>query len=171
MEFKNWLIKNASISGGIILFLAIILLFLGNDISGRVQGIREKNSAMTARLYAMESLASLKTDAEKATNLRGTLESFLPAKDQIIKFSKALENFAKNRKMDFGFAFESEISGTENSPGMNNFTMTSGGSYSDFIELMKFMERGKYVIGINYSELKEKGDKYEILIKGKIFSQ
>ena len=61
-------------------------------------GNKGKNSAMTARLYAMESLASLKTDAEKATNLRGTLESFLPAKDQIIKFSKALENFAKTER-------------------------------------------------------------------------
>ena len=171
MEFKKWLIKNISVTGGIILLLIIFILFLGNDISKRVGIISEKNSGMATRLYAMESLASLKIDAEKAGNLRGTLESFLPTKDQIIKFSKALENFTKNKKMDFGFAFESETPGAENSPGTNNFVITSGGSYSDFIELIKFIEQSGYFIGINYLELTGRSSGYGILIKGKIFSQ
>jgi len=172
MELKNWIIKNIALAGGIILTLLILIFLLGNNISGRTVGIKNKNRDLAARLHAIESLSSLKTDAEKTAALRGALENLLPAKDQLIKFSKTLENYAKNNKMDFGFAFESEIPGAENTPGINNFILTSGGDYSNFLRFLNSIEQSKYLVKINYLELTEKeNSKYGILIKGKVFSQ
>jgi len=171
MEFKNWLTKNIGITAGISLALLILIFFLGNDISKRATEIKEKRTDLATRLYSIESLTSLQTDSEKATRLQSTIETSLPAKDQLINFSKALENFTKANKMDFGFAFESEIAGAENTPGINNFTLTTAGNYPNFLKFLNYAENSKYFVGFNSFNLEKAADKYKILIKGKVFSQ
>jgi len=171
VEFKNWLIKNSVIASAIILALLMLIIFLKIDIDKRVAEIKNKRLDLATRLYSLESLTLLRADAQKAETLRVTLENSLPSKDSIIGFVKNLEGIAKANNVGFGFAFESEVPGTETEPTANLFTMHSSGSYSNFLRFLKAMELGKYYINFNYLDLSQKGKDYEVQIKGRVFSQ
>jgi len=171
MEFKNWLIKNSIIAGAIILALILLIFFIKADISGRTAEIKSQRQDLTARLYSLESLTLLKADSKKAEALRANLENSLPTKDSVIGFTKTIENFAKSNGMGFGFAFESETLGTINSPSANNFTITSSGSFQNFLRFLKAMEQSKYYVNFSYLDLSQKAKEYSVIIKGRVFSQ
>lgn len=171
MEFKNWLIKNSVIAGAIILALIVLILFIKADISKRTTEIKLQRQDLTTRLSSLESLTLLKADSKKAEALRAGLESSLPTKDSVISFTKTLENFAKSNGVGFGFAFESEVQGTENYPSVNSFTITSSGSFQNFLRFLKAIEQSRYYVNFSYLDISQKAKEYGVIIKGKVFSQ
>lgn len=171
MEFRQWLTRNI---GGTILGLLIItafIFFLAKDISNRTETIKERRRELTSRLQAFGSLALLRSDAERAGKLFVELQNSLPQKDQLIGFSKALEGFAKNNQLDFGFFFEAEAVSTDVLPGRNEFKVTSSGSYANFIRFLKKIEESQYFVNFNLFDLAQKGKEFDILMRGGVFSQ
>lgn len=172
MEFKQVLIRNGIIGGTLILITVILLLFLKGDISDRTMKIQNQRKDLASRLSIVESLAALRKDSVKAENLLTTLQNSLPTKDQLFGFSRALENSAKSNQLGFGFSFETEIAGTDSTPGINNFIFTVSGSYANFIRFLKSIETSNYFVDFNSFDLSQKGNNnYEIISRGNVFSQ
>lgn len=171
MEFKQWLLKNIGVAAGVSFILALLILFLGGDISNRVRKIKSQRRDLITRSQSIESLASLRADASRAEKLLESLQNALPTKDQLIGFSKTLEKFAKNNRLDFGFSFGAETPSTNAAPGANEFVLTSGGAYANFIRFLKAVEESDYFVSFNSFDISRKGERFEILAKGKVFSQ
>ena len=172
MEFRNWLIRNLSISGGVIALLIIAVLLAGNDLSRRADKIQNSRQELSVRLKSFNSLVALRANASEAAKITSVLQLALPAKDQLIGFSKVLEGYAKNNKLGFGFSFESETKAAEKIPATNSFTLTSSGPYSQFIRFLRALEGGAYSVGFDSFDLNRRaGEDFDILIKGKVFSQ
>lgn len=170
-DFKKWLLWNAGGAAAGAVILIIFLLLLGNDLSRRVSLIQTERQQLAARLQSIESLISLRSGSDRAAKQQAILEKALPNKDQLIGFSKELEQLAKSNQLGFGFSFESETAGTETAPGKNNFTMTLGGSYPNVIRFLKATENSKYYITLNLVEINLKEKEYQTVMKGQVFSQ
>ncbi|OGY63934.1 MAG: hypothetical protein A3I89_00550 [Candidatus Harrisonbacteria bacterium RIFCSPLOWO2_02_FULL_41_11] len=173
MEFRHWLLKNLGVSAVVFLALAGFIILSGRDISGKAAIIQVRRQEVAQRLKALESLALLRADAKQAEKLLEKLHSALPAKDQLIKFSKNLESFAKKNGLGFGFAFESETKSTETMPGANNFVVTVSGNYENFTKFLKLIEQSDYFVNFESFNLLSEGDKkgYAATLRGKVFSQ
>jgi len=171
MEFKQWLLKNGTVALAAIIFLITLLLLLGQDISSRTTAIKKQREELFLRSQALNSLAFLRSDAEKSERILVALKNLLPTNDQLINFPKSLEDLAKNNQLGFGFTFNSEESSTEKKPGINNFTLTLSGTYNNFLNFLKTMERGKYFIGFDLIDLNKKDKDFHIIMRGKVFSQ
>ncbi len=171
MEFKQAIIRSLAVAFALIAALSLLLLLIGNDISARVKNIQSNRQELSFRLQSLESLASLRSGSERASKILETIQNFLPPRDQLVGFSKVLENFAKNNQLGFGFQFESERQSTETVPGINNFILTSSGGYSNFLRFLKAAEDSKYFIGFNSLDILKKDKDFQMLIKGSVFSQ
>ena len=170
-DFQKWLIWNVGGSTAAIAVLVILLLLLGSDISKRASAIRNERQGSAFRLQAVESLVLLRSGAGQAEKQKIILEDSLPDKDQLVGFSKQLESIAKNHQLGFGFSFESETAGSETAPGTNNFTMTLGGAYQNFLRFLKAVEDSKYFVAFDFFDINLKDKEYQIIIKGRVFSQ
>lgn len=172
MDFKRWLLVSGSISGGAILALSVLIFLTGKDISRRANTIFSQRQELTLQLRVFESLASLRSGAEQANKLLPYIQDILPVKERLIEFPKQLESAAKNNQLGFGFRFEAETKGSDKEPGTNGFVLTSYGSYQNFIRFLKFIENGKYFTGFDSFDLNRRAENnFEIIIKGKVFSQ
>lgn len=172
-DFKQWLIWNAGGGGAAVGLLIIFLLLVGSDISSRAAGIGKNRENIKLRIQALNSLATLKTEAERADRLLPQLQNALPAKqsDRLLGFSKFLESGAKaNQLSNFGFAFENEVSSTETTPGINNFILTLSGQHSNLLKFLKSVESGSYFVGFMNLDLASREGKFDMTLKGRVFS-
>ncbi|MBI4991810.1 MAG: hypothetical protein HZB99_01175 [Candidatus Harrisonbacteria bacterium] len=170
-DFNRWLLKNIGVASGVILALVALTILLGNDISRRLDTVIRQRRDLVERSEVFNYLATLRFDSERAKKLSDQLQNSLPTKDQLIGFSKNLENLAKDNQLGFGFQFESEVLSTDLAPGINNFTITSNGSYSNFLRFLKAAESGQYFVNFTLLDLIQKGKEFEITMRGKVFSQ
>ncbi len=171
MEFKRWLLRNISLYLAGILAISGLLFFLGKDISGRVASIERQRLDLFARSQVLDSLLSLKSDSEKARELLGPLQDSLPAKDELIGFSRELEGLANNNQLDFSLRFGAELPATPTEPGVNSFTITGGGSYENFIRFLRGVENSGYFVSFDFFDLTRSARGHEIVIRGKVFFQ
>ncbi len=171
MEFKQAIIRSLSVAFALIMALSLLLLLIGKDISGRVKKIQNERQELSFRLQSLESLAALRSGSEKANKIFSAIQDFLPPRDQLVGFSKILENFSKSNQLGFGFQFESENPPTETDPGINNFILTSSGAYPNFLRFLKAAEDSKYFIGFTSFDISKKDKDLQMLIKGRVFSQ
>ena len=172
-DFKQWLIWNAGGGAAVVGLLVFFLLLIGSDISSRSAGIGEDRHDIKARVQALNSLVTLKTEAERADRLLPQLQNALPAKqsDRLLEFSKFLESIAKaNQLSNFGFAFENEVSSTETTPGINNFIVTLAGQHSNLLKFLKSIENGSYFVSFANLDLTAKEGRFDMMLKGKVFS-
>ncbi len=170
-DFKQWIIWNAGGGAAVLAVLFILILSVGGDMSSRAGKIRMQRQDLEVRLQSFNSLISLRAGADRAGRLLPQLQNSLPSKDQLISFSKYLETQAKQNNLTFLFSFDSETPSTDSVPGINGFSMTLNGAYADYVRFLKSVEGGKYFINFGSMDISEKGNRFEILIKGKVFSR
>jgi len=171
LDFRRWLLRNIGVSVSVVLVFAILIILLANDISHRADTIVQQRQDLVRRSEAFNYLATLRFDSEKAKELSGKLRNSIPTRDQLINFSKNFEGLAKNNRLDLGLFFESEIPSTDLVPGINNFKITSRGSYSDFLSFLRSVEASQYFVNFTSLDLTQKGKEFEIAMRGKVFSQ
>lgn len=171
MEFKNWFLKQISISLTVILLLAALLLLIGRDISLKTANIKQQRQDFSLRSQALNSLAFLRSEAERSKNILKAIQDLLPQSDQLINFPKSLEGLAKNNQLSFGFSFNSETPAEENKPAINAFTLNLSGQYNNFLNFLKAVERSQYFVAFDFLDLNKKGADFEIIMKGRVFSQ
>ena len=170
-DFKSRLIKSSALFLGIAMAVAILIFLIGSDISSRAASINRQRQELSVRSRSLDVVAALRAEANKSDKILNYLETILPTRDQLISFSKTLERFAKNNQLGFGFAFTSETAASEKEPGSNSFLVTSRGIYPNFFSFLKSIENSNYFVNFNYFDLNKKDKDFEILMKGKVFSQ
>ncbi len=170
-DFKKWLLKNVGIGGAALAVLVVILLVLGGDIAGRVSDIQAKRQILLSRVTALNSLAALRTGAEKANALLPKLQDSLPTTDQLIGFSDYLDTTAQQHQLTFAFSFTDEIPGNATTPSTNDFVVTLTGQYTDFLAFLQEIESSKYFIGVTSVDVTARQSGYDMLLKGKVFAQ
>ena len=170
-DFKQWLIWNAGGGAAVLAVLFVLILSIGGDMSSRAGKIKMQRQDLEARLQSLDSLVSLRSGADRAGRLLPRLQDSLPSRDQLISFSKYLEAQARQNSLTFIFSFDTETPSTDAVPGINGFSMTLNGAYADYVRFLKSIEGGQYVINFGSMDISEKGNRFEILIKGKVFSQ
>ncbi|GEM_PF-3005778 len=170
-ELKQWLIWNAGGGAAILAVLFFSVLLVGGDIGSRAQKIRSGALDLETRVQSLNSLISLRAGADRASRLLPQLQNSLPLKDQLIGFSKYIETQAKKNNLTSSFTFESEEEARETVPGINSFSLTLAGSYNDYVRFLKSLEDSSYFVNFGSMDVSEKENRFEILIKGKVFSQ
>ena len=170
-DFRQWVIWNAGGGAAVLAVLLLLVLLVGRDISSRSGKIRIQRQDLEIRLQSLNSLIALRAGSDRAARLLPKLQGALPSKDQLIYFSKYLETQAKKNNLVPSFLFESEVAGTESVPGMNSFSLTLTGKYADYLRFLKSLEDSDYYINFSSIDIAEKESAFEILVKGKVFSQ
>lgn len=168
---KNWLIWNVGGGAAALAVLGIALFLISSDISRRAADIELQRRSLASRMQTLNSLVSLRSGSDRAKDLLPKLQNSLPSKDQLLGFSKILESMAKANQLGFNFSFLDEIVSIDNAPSANNFSMTLTGSYADFLRFLKSAETSQYYMGFNSFEIAAKGKGFEMVIRGKVFSQ
>lgn len=170
-DFKKWLMVNAG-GGAAVLAAALVLIFLvGGDVSSRAESIKVQKQDLETRLQSLNSLIALRSGADRARRLLPKLQEALPTKDQLIGFSKYIGTQARQNNLTAAFAFDSEVAATAAVPGMNGFSLTLNGAYDDYVRFLKSLESSSYFVNFSSMDISEKDNKFEILSKGKVFSQ
>jgi Tfp pilus assembly protein PilO len=170
-DFRNWLLRYAGLYIGISFGLAVLIVFLGRDIGIRAMQIKNQRQELASRLRAFESLTALRSGSEEAKQFAAALEKSLPERDELIAFSKDLENLSKNNQLSFEFQFESEAPSEAGLPGSNNFILLADGSYANFVRFLKNVEESGYFVSFSLIDLAQRDKNFQIRANGKVFSR
>lgn len=168
-DFKKWAIFQSSLLGGAILLISILIMLLGFDINSRTSNILEERKEILSRSTIAESLALLKSDAEKASPYTSILENTLPTKDQLIVFSRELDSLAKGRRLSFGFNFGKETASTVSEPGFNDFKAVISGPYAELVNFLKDIKKSRYLVKFTNVDIVENGKDFEMSVVGSVF--
>ena len=168
-SYKTSLLVNLAVGLGGVIILAPLIIFIGFDISGRAEKIQEQKRELISRTRTVDFLARLKSDSEKAADYSSFLTNVLPARDQLIGFSKDLEALAKKNQVDSGFSFGAETASTETEPGATRFILTASPTYNNFVKLLKTVEASQYFVGFEAINLERKGKDYKSVSNGRVF--
>mgnify|MGYP001566694955 CR=1 FL=1 len=151
--------------------LIFFTVWLRIDIGRRVLAIEEHRRRNFAHPSAAEAVALLRGDFEQAKNYRGFLENILPQPDQLINLPRELNGLAKQNNLDLAFSFGEAIKGTSQSPGATNFKMVVTGPLSGWINFLRGLEQGNYLVRIDSIDINYDGKANQLKIHGKVFSQ
>ncbi|MDP3729568.1 MAG: type 4a pilus biogenesis protein PilO [bacterium] len=173
MELKRWFTIHMGISGLLAITLVVFIMLLSSDMKNRSVSVRMKREELQSRSQALQTLVTLRKDADAAANITTFLQTALPSQEKLIDFPKFFESYAKNNSMEFGFTFDSETKSANNRPGANQFTMKSSGTYNQFIRFLKNIEQSQYFVKFkSINSTRKPGDEvFDITIKGEVFSQ
>jgi Tfp pilus assembly protein PilO len=166
--YRNLLKHNIFYLSGI-LVLAGLLFFLRVDIKNTVLEIDQKSSDLAMRSTSLSSAAELKADFKEASLHFSLLENILPSRDNLLLFSKELEDLAANNNLEFGLTFGAETLAKEREPGNLCFRMVLTGGYDDFVNFLKDMERGRYFVDFNNIDITKNDEIFSGIIQGMVF--
>ncbi len=167
--------KRVALELGLIFIIAAVsgslLLWMAGDIRSKAFAIREQKRQLTVRSLSLQSLADLKSDAERARTFSSLLENILPLKDQLINFPKDMEDIAGRYGVDFGSTFGEERAASGVEPGFIAFTFNIGGAYDRIVAFINEAERSRYIIEWMAFDLSERSGSYRGTVSGKVFSR
>jgi len=171
-KFKKKLMINIIIAGSLIIVLMVLLILAAQDIKRRVAQIDSLRQELASRANALQSLATLKQDYEKAKPYSARLQTLLPTKDEVVNFPQNLNNIARTNKVELGFSFGAEKSASSGEPASIAFSLTSSSLYSDFLNFLKAVEGSRYFIkweSIDISRAEEQTQKFSALVSGRVY--
>ena len=168
-NFSKNLLKRNTIYIIAILAVAGIMFLMAAVINGAVSGIDQKQLILNDRSNALQSLAVLRGQAEKANPYLSLLENIIPPHDQLLSFSKELEILANKNKLDFSFAFGEEKKSSGNEPGYISFKANLTGGYDGFTSFLKDIETSRYFVDVASVDLTRNADDFSAVINGRVF--
>lgn len=169
---KQLLIKLGISSGALILIIGAVQLTVWH-VSQTSEEITRQRSELSLRTRATQSLATLKSDAEKAKPLQASLGNVLPPKDRLINFGKELTDLGKQNGLELSFDFGGETPSTPDAPGFIKFTLTGTATYTSWTNFLKDLEKGRMYVKINSADLARKPglDNFNVVAEGQVFFQ
>ena len=149
--------------------LGVLILLFGLDIARRANSVQGYKKDAKAALENSLSVLSLKSDFERAKPYVSVFDNILPIRDQLIAFPKDVALLAQKSKVEAGVSFGSETEPTDKYPGFVGFSMTMAGSYSDILQFMQSVERGKYVVDWGDVNFSLENKNYNVKVSGRVF--
>jgi len=170
--YKKQLVKKIGIAVGVIVLLALFIMLLNMDINKRIAAVTEAKTAIALRNQAIELLTGANSDLKKAEPLMVELQSFLPAKDELINFPRELQRIGQQYLVDVGFSFGTEELGKDGKAGNIKFTLTIDGTYDSIVDFLKYVEGHKYLISLDSVDLRSSGrDNFSLFTSGQIYTK
>ncbi|HEY4475124.1 MAG TPA: type 4a pilus biogenesis protein PilO [Candidatus Paceibacterota bacterium] len=168
-NFKNRLFFELGLTAGLLVFLLAASIFVKFSMERRAEEITEGKKELAARSSAVNSLAILKKEAERAATYSEILENILPTNEKLIDFRKDLRTLSAENKLDFTFSFGADTPKDALRPGSVAFQMTVGGDAQRFTEFLKKIEAMNYFFGFNAIDLSRGGPKFTASFGGKVY--
>lgn len=170
-NFKKRLLLHLGISVLVVIALAVVLIFLGLNVSKRTSNILKIRQDIALHNQKLESINSLRASQEKASQYMNILENILPTEENLLSLDRELNKLARDTSLDLGFSFGEEIKSTETQPGSIAFSMTTRSSFGNFINFLTAIEGMRYFIQVNRLELNRQGNDFTGSGQGIIFAQ
>jgi hypothetical protein len=82
-----------------------------------------------------------------------------------------LYGLAKQNNLDLAFAFGNEIAGSKTAPGFTNFQMVVTGLFEGWTNFLRGLERGNYLVNVDFVNFQYDSKRHQLKINGKVFSQ
>ena len=170
-DFKRVMAVNLSIVAVVVIILLGLVALLRADINRRADEVIALKNKVALRYKAIEALASLQRNSEKARVEKLSLITMLPISDKLINFPRDMSSLAKKNNVDIGFSFGEEIAGSETNPGYLSFSMTADASFINWLNFINNIERSRYIVSFDSFNLVGDEKKFKSIINGKVFSQ
>ncbi|MDO8585329.1 MAG: hypothetical protein Q7R85_04410 [bacterium] len=151
-----------------VVFTAVLRL----DMARRVETIAGLRQMIVSRTQAVQTLASLRADAERARIYSSVLGNILPSRDQLISFPKEFELIAKKYNVRLAAAFGAEAVASGGEPGAIDFSFQMKGAYPDIVAFLAAAESSRYILGwTSFEFLKDKLSDYNATVFGRVFTK
>ncbi|HZX00860.1 MAG TPA: hypothetical protein VFE87_00455 [Candidatus Paceibacterota bacterium] len=167
--FRSRLIYGLSITGGIVIFIMAVVLYLGLDIREKTDVIAQAQGEILSRISQVSDLGKLKGQEKEAQVALLKLNSALPQRDSLFGVSRDLGVFAETRNLAFGSKFGEEVAPKDGKPGFIKVEMNIAGSYDNIIGFLKDIETSSYFINPFSLDLTKQGVGYTGVINSEIF--
>ncbi len=171
--FKKQLLIELGVGfSALVLVIGVVQLTVWH-VSRTSGEITRQRNELALRTRATESLATLKSDAEKAKPLQASLGNVLPPKDRLINFGKELTDLGKQNGLELSFDFGGETASTADTPGFIKFTLTGSATYTSWTSFLKDVEKSRLYVKINSADLTRKSgmDSFSVVAEGQVFFQ
>lgn len=165
---KSSLIYNLSITGGIVVFILVIVLYLGLDVQKKADAIAKAQKETLFHISQVSDLGKLKNQEKEAQVDFLKLNSALPKRDSLFEVNKNLGVFAEARSLAFGSKFGEEVDSYDGNPGFIRVEMNVSGSYDNILGFLKDIETSRYFINPFGLDLTRQGAGYTGVINSKI---
>lgn len=168
MDFKKALIKELGISLGLVLALAILVIFVARDIKTTEDSIILAKTTRAENLKIKNNLGELSKEEKTADNYISPLKNALPGKNQLFTLQSEIKQIASADGVtaDIKFIGEEEGGGV----GKANFSLEIYGDYNKIIAFIKDLENSRYFIKFGNFEINtQSGTSYQAKITGKVF--
>ena len=168
-SFKFRLISSLSVTLGTLLIIAVVIVYLGFDISTKAGFISDTQAQLFKRVVDITNLTKLKEQEKAADAALFKLNNALPKRDSLFSVSRDLGDFARARSLSFGSKFGDEIASKDDKPGFIRLEMNTGGSYADLVSFIKDIEASSYFINLLNFDIVRQGARFSALINGEVF--
>ena len=167
--FRSRLIYSLSITGGIVVSIMAVVLYLGLDVRKKADVIAQAQGETLSSISQVRDINKLKGQEKEAQVALLKLNSALPQRDSLFGVSKDLGAFANARDLAFGSKFGEEIVPKDGNPGFIKVEMNVAGSYDNIIGFLKDIETSNYFINPFSLDLTKQGVGYTGVINSEIF--
>jgi Tfp pilus assembly protein PilO len=143
-------IVNLSVFLGFLIFVGLIISFLGREISDKATEIRGHRSEIEGRITSIARLAELRATAKDAEPALLELRSLLPKRDELVAFPRYVESLAASHSLDARFEFRGDDTPpSEGVAGSSSFYISAVGQYRDIFTFVEAFEEGRFIVTIN----------------------
>jgi Tfp pilus assembly protein PilO len=170
MNFKKHLLTTIGVPVGIILILAIALVFTGSDIAKRTDNIKRLRGDLLFRQQLTESLALLRKDSQQAQGYITELQNMLPSQDQLVSFPRDISTIARQNNIDLNATLGQESPGSVGKLMQTEFIMSGTGSFDNFITFLKSIETARYFISLKSLDFGQQENNFKGVLTGVVFS-
>src|SRR3989344_5932634 len=132
--FTPKVIINLSVLFGFLIFMIMVLTFLGREIKDKAQQIQDQSAEIESRINSISRLAELTATAKAAGPALDQLSSLLPKRDELVTFSRYIGTLATESDVEERFNFSGEeVDPTESEAGHSGFSLSIIGSYAKIL--------------------------------------
>ncbi len=147
--FAPKVIVNLSVLFGFLVFIVMILSFLGKEIKDKAQQIQDQRTEIGSRINSISKLADLSATAKEVQPALDELNSLLPKRDELVIFPRYINTLATESGVDEHFSFNGgEVSPAGAEAGYSAFTLSITGPYANVMAFLEELEKGNFVIRV-----------------------
>jgi len=165
-------IINLSVLLGFLVFVVLIISFLGKEISDKTLQISTHRGEIEGRIMSISRLAELREAAQNAEPALLELRSLLPKQDELVAFPRYIENLANNNDLESRFEFRGgDVLPSESTAGSSPFYLSVTGSYRNIGSFVEALEGGQFIITINTFDVvsQRESTSYRAEIQGQVY--
>lgn len=169
---KRTLLIDVGIPVAGLLACIVLTAVLRLDMTRRAETIAGLRQMIASRTESVQTLASLRADAEQARIYSSVLGNILPSRDQLISFPKEFELIAKKYNVRLAAAFGAETAASGGEPGAIDFSFQMKGAYADIVAFLGAAETSRYILAwTSFEFLKDKASDYNATVFGRVFTK